>query len=86
MAELLLKLVRDPQTGERSVVVDYRSDGDALPMEHEDEHRNLVDKVFDGEGADARSNLPLEREAEAAPQSDSTGGEQDVPQGIDNKA
>lgn len=48
MPEVLLKLVVDPVTGERSVVIDYKSDADALPMEHEEEHRALVDKVMSG--------------------------------------
>jgi len=45
MAELTLKLVVDPETGKRSVVADYRSDADALPMEHEEAHRAIVDQL-----------------------------------------
>jgi len=48
VAELVLRLRVDPATGRREVVVDYHSDSDALPMEHEDEHRRLAGKVVEG--------------------------------------
>lgn len=48
MAELVLRLRVDPATGRREVVVDYHSDSDALPIEHEDEHRRLAGKVVEG--------------------------------------
>ena len=48
MADLILRLRVDPATGKREVVIDYTSDADALPIEHEDAHRQLADKVIDG--------------------------------------
>lgn len=48
MAELVLRLRVNPETGRREVVVDYSSDSDALPIEHEDEHRRLAGKVVEG--------------------------------------
>lgn len=48
MAELILRLRVDPETGRREVVVDYASDGDALPIEHEEEHRRLAAGIVDG--------------------------------------
>jgi hypothetical protein len=47
-SELTLRLRVDPATGKREVVVDYTSDADALPIEHEDEHRRLAGNVIDG--------------------------------------
>jgi hypothetical protein len=47
-SELTLRLRVDPKTGKREVVVDYTSDADALPIEHEDEHRRLAGKVVEG--------------------------------------
>jgi hypothetical protein len=47
-SELTLRLRVDPLTGKREVVVDYTSDADALPIEHEDEHRRLAGSVIDG--------------------------------------
>lgn len=48
MAELILRLRVDPVTGRREVVVDYASEADALPIEHEDEHRRLAAAVVAG--------------------------------------
>jgi hypothetical protein len=45
VAELTLRLVVDPVTGKREVVVEYRSDPDALPEEHEEAHRRLAGAV-----------------------------------------
>ena len=42
MADLVLRLRVDPATGRREVVVDYHSDSDEVPIEHEDEHRRLA--------------------------------------------
>jgi|GEM_PF-3147395 len=52
MPEVILRLETDPETGEKRVVVDYQSDRDALPMEHEDDHRDIVDQLLEhAEGA-----------------------------------
>ena len=48
MAELTLRLIVDPVTGRREIVVGYRSDGDALPEEHEEAHRALAEAVAAG--------------------------------------
>lgn len=48
MAELLIRLEIDPVTGRKNVVIDYGSDEDALPMEHEEDHRRLVDALIEG--------------------------------------
>ncbi|AKF81126.1 hypothetical protein OWM54_03170 [Myxococcus sp. MISCRS1] len=48
MASLILRLLVNPQTGRKDVVIQYESDSDALPMEHEDEHRRLVDQLIAG--------------------------------------
>jgi hypothetical protein len=63
MAELTLRLRVDPATGKREVVVDYSSDSDALPIEHEDEHRRLAGKVV--EGGLGSGKVDISREAEA---------------------
>ncbi len=48
MAELTIRLEVDPATGKKNVILEYASDADALPMEHEDEHRQLVDRLIEG--------------------------------------
>lgn len=51
MAEIVLRLIRNNKTGKRDITIDYRGDGDALPMEHETAHKEVVDKVLEGRGA-----------------------------------
>ncbi|WP_338867027.1 hypothetical protein [Myxococcus stipitatus] len=48
MASLILRLLVNPSTGRKDVVIQYESDADALPMEHEEEHRRLVDQLIAG--------------------------------------
>lgn len=63
MAELILRLRVDPATGRKTVVVQYETDSDALPLEHEQEHKALVDKLIAaGALAEAdRGNIVIER-------------------------
>jgi hypothetical protein len=63
VADLVLRLRVDPVTGRREVVVDYHSDSDALPIEHEDEHRRLAAKVV--EGGLGGPGIEVSREEEA---------------------
>jgi hypothetical protein len=48
MAEMTIRLVTDPQTGKKDIVVDLRSDADSLPHEHEQLHRRLVEQLVAG--------------------------------------
>ena len=48
MPEAIITLRTDPRTGRKTVVVQYQSDEDALPMEHESAHRQLVDQLLNG--------------------------------------
>jgi hypothetical protein len=48
MAELTIHLRVDPQTRKKDVIIIYHSDEDALPLEHEDEHKAIVDKLIEG--------------------------------------
>lgn len=45
MAEMIIILKRDPETGRQNILVKLDSDPDALPIEHEDLHRRLVEKL-----------------------------------------
>jgi hypothetical protein len=63
MAELVLRLRVDPVTGKRTVAIDYASDSDALPIEHEEEHRKLAEKVM--EGGLRNEGVTVSREQEA---------------------
>lgn len=48
MAELTIRLQIDPATGKKNIIIDLSSDPDALPHEHEQQHRALVDKLIQG--------------------------------------
>jgi hypothetical protein len=48
MPELTIRLRCDPATGKKDVIISMRSDEDALPHEHEQQHRALVDKLIEG--------------------------------------
>jgi asparagine synthetase A len=70
MAEMTIRLRVNPQTGKKDIVVDLRSDEDALPQEHEQQHRQLVDKLIAGGvvGENEIGNLVIERESIASTQ------------------
>ena len=46
MAKVTLSLKKNVENGKQELVIDYESDGDALPFEHEEDHRDLVNKVL----------------------------------------
>jgi hypothetical protein len=48
VANLTIRLRVDPATGKKDVIIDYQTDSDALPIEHEEEHRQLVEKLIEG--------------------------------------
>ena len=47
MADVIIRLIVNKATGKKDVVISYVSDSDALPIEHEDEHRRVVDKLLE---------------------------------------
>ncbi len=67
MAEMTITLRVDPQTNKKDIVVTLESDADSLPHEHEQLHRQLVDRLIEGgllsEGEAGK--LIVEREEEA---------------------
>jgi hypothetical protein len=65
-AELTLRLRVDPATGKRELVIDYASDADALPMEHEEEHRRLAAAVVDGGLQSGKVDVTREQDDVAA--------------------
>ena len=48
MAEMTIQLRINPETGKKDIIVSLSSDDDALPHEHEQQHRQLVDKLIEG--------------------------------------
>jgi hypothetical protein len=62
MASATLRLSVDPTTGKRTITVSYTSDADALPHEHEEAHREVVEKLFEGGIAKPGDTIVVERE------------------------
>ena len=48
MAEMTIRLRTDPATGKKDIIIDLHSDSDALPHEHEQQHRALVQRLIEG--------------------------------------
>ena len=75
MAEMTIRLRVNPETGKKDIIVDLKSDEDSLPLEHEQQHRQLVDRLIEGGliKAGEAGDLVIEREEETpvsnAPQS-----------------
>lgn len=83
MAELILRLRVDPATGKRELVIDYTSDADALPIEHEDAHRRLANQVV--EGGLAKGELDVTRASEAPATEAPAAGEAPIAQPSANR-
>ncbi|MFO0805032.1 MAG: hypothetical protein U0791_18155 [Gemmataceae bacterium] len=68
MAEMIIMLRRDKNTGKQNIIVKLDSDPDALPMEHEELHKTLVEKLL-GKGIDAEDlgEVIIERDSEGQP-------------------
>jgi hypothetical protein len=66
MAELTIRLRRDPHSGKQDIVITLRSDEDALPHEHEQMHREMVEKLI---GKDNVGKVIVEREPGKEPTS-----------------
>jgi hypothetical protein len=49
LAELTIKLVYNLNTGKQDVFVDFVSEDDALPIEHEKDHRKIIENLL-GQG------------------------------------
>jgi len=63
MAELIIQLRRNPQTGKHDIIVKLYSDPDALPIEHERLHREHVAKLLGRDPAEL-GELIVTREQE----------------------
>ena len=68
MAEMTIKLKCDPVTGKKDIIISLSRDEDALPHEHEQQHKALVDKLIEGGMLQASEvgKIVVEREEEAA--------------------
>ncbi len=68
MAEVLILLRRDPKTGKQNIIVKLESDPDSLPIEHEQLHKRIVEKlVGKGMKAEDLGDIVIEREGSREP-------------------
>ena len=86
MANVIIKLVRDGKTGKRTVVVSYESDADALPMEHEEEHRRLVNQLIEKGIAKAGDSIVVDRGQPSEPTGETVGEQQGERESVEEKA
>jgi DNA-binding GntR family transcriptional regulator len=86
VASLTIRLEIDPTTQKKNVIIKYDSDSDALPQEHEEQHKRLVDALIKNGTLKAEDlgHIHIEREGQgAAPKPSATpeaGEGQKVPQ------
>jgi len=64
VANVRIRLDVDPVTSKRTVTISYESDAEALPHEHEEAHRALVEKLFEGGIVKAGDTIKVEREGQ----------------------
>lgn len=64
MAELTIRLRKDPETGKHDIIIDLESDADSLPHEHENMHREAVEKIL---GKGSIGKVIIEREGQSTP-------------------
>ena len=83
MPDAVLRLRVDPVTGKRTLSIDYASESDALPIEHEEEHRKLAEKVM--EGGLRSDKVTVSREQEKGPAADAKEPARPVAQPVPTK-
>lgn len=66
MPELTIRLRCNPETGKKEIIIDMTSDQDALPHEHEQQHRALAERIMNGK-LSTSDKLEVERVEEKAP-------------------
>jgi hypothetical protein len=59
MAQLTIRLRCDPTTGKKDIIISLRSDEDTLPQEHEQQHRELVERILEREEEEPQSLPPV---------------------------
>lgn len=63
MADINIRFRFDTTTGKKEIVIEYESEDDAMPVEHEQRHRRIVEQLV-GQGIlkpDETGNVKVER-------------------------
>jgi hypothetical protein len=61
MADVTIRFRHNPKTGKRDLVISYESDQDALPHEHERDHRAVVEQLLGQKLGDDVGEIHVER-------------------------
>lgn len=61
MAEVTIRFRHDPKSGKRELVIHYESESDALPHEHERDHRALAEALLGAPLGDDVGSIRVER-------------------------
>ena len=67
MADVTIRFRHNPKTGKRELLISYDSDDDALPHEHEQDHRAIVEKVLGRSIGDNETVIVERVKKESAP-------------------
>jgi hypothetical protein len=70
MADVTIRFRYNPKTGKRELIIGYESDSDALPHEHERDHRALAEALLGQPLGDDIENVRVERVSKEAETSD----------------
>ena len=70
MAEVTIRFRFNPQTGKRELIIGYESDRDALPHEHERDHRALAEALLGQPLGDDIGEVRVERVAKPSAAAD----------------
>lgn len=87
MATMILRLEIDPVTKKKNVLVKLDSDSDALPMEHEEQHKRLVELLIAGGTVKPEDlgTIVIEREGQGAVTKETPAEVQAKREGVTNK-
>ena len=61
MAEITIRFRRDAKTGKREIVIHLESEPDALPHEHEQDHKKLVESLLGMPVTEDMGDIVVER-------------------------
>lgn len=61
MAEVTIRFRYNPSTGKRELLIEYESEEDMLPHEHERDHRALAEKLLGAPLADDIDGVRVQR-------------------------
>ena len=88
MAEMTIRLQTDPGTGKKDIIVSLKSDEDAMPHEHEQHHRELVEKLIEGGALSAAEagRVIVQREEEKTEREGTPQAEPQGPQSLEEGA